>query len=101
MRNRSYLFNVPRNPIIQVLSLIAFGVILIGAVLMGAIILAAVFGLAVIAAAVFSVRLWWLRRKLGRRRRESLRTARGGELIDVEYTVVTERERFDRSSPRR
>lgn len=99
IRNRAYLLKASGNPIVQVLSLVAFGVILIGAVLMGAILLAAVFGLAVIAAAVFSVRLWWLRRKLGRRDAESLRATRGGELIEAEYIVVTERDCFaDRSS---
>jgi len=91
MRNRLYALASSGNPLAQVLSIVAFGVVLIGAVVMGAVILALVFGLAVIAAAGFSVRLWWLRRKLGRRRPHVSDAAVGGRLIEAEYTVVTER----------
>ena len=90
MSNRLYTLGTSRNPVVQVLSLLAFGVLLIGAVLMGALILALVFGVAVIAAAAFSVRLWWLKRKLAR--------GQGGErpavgrLIHTEYIVVSERD---------
>lgn len=91
MRNRLYALASSGNPFVQVLSIVAFGVVLIGAVVMGAVILALVFGLAVIAAAGFSVRLWWLRRKLGRRGAGGMDTAAGGRLIEAEYTVVTER----------
>jgi|GEM_PF-2083298 len=89
--NRLYAIGAARNPVAQVLTLLAFGVVLIGAVVMGAVILTLVFGLAVVAAAAFSLRLWWLKRKLGWRRPESVRAATGGRLIEAEYTVVTER----------
>ncbi|HEX6993067.1 MAG TPA: hypothetical protein VF339_02875 [Gammaproteobacteria bacterium] len=89
--NRLYAIGAARNPAVQVLSLLAFGVVLIGAVVMGAVILTFVFALAVIAAAAFSVRLWWLKRKLGRRHSEAMQAATGGRLIEAEYTVVTER----------
>ena len=75
----------------QVLSLLAFGVVLIGVVLMGAVILAFVFGLAVIAAVGFSLRLWWLRRRLGRRRHDVVDAETAGRFIEAEYTVVKER----------
>jgi hypothetical protein len=60
------------------------------------VILAIVLGLAALLAAVFSVRVWWLRRKL---RKAPPRGAAGhgpasqtrGELIEAEYTVVSER----------
>jgi len=61
-----YFGTSSRNPLVQILSLIVFGVLLVGAVIMGAFVLVVVLGLAVIAAAVFSVRLWWIRRKLER-----------------------------------
>lgn len=89
--NRLYSLGVTRNPAVQVLSLLAFGVVLIGAVVMGAVILTVVFALAVVAAAAFSVRLWWLKRKIARRHSEAVRMATGGRLIEAEYTVVTER----------
>lgn len=90
MSNRLYALGASRNPVVQVLSLLAFGVLLIGAVLMGALILALVFGVAVIAAAAFSVRLWWLKRKLARG--HGAEPGAGGRLIHTEYVVVSERE---------
>jgi len=91
MSNRLYTFATSGNPFVQVLSLLAFGVVLIAAVVMGAVILSFVFGLAVIAAAAFSVRLWWLKRRLARRQPDGTDAAAGGRLIEAEYTVVTER----------
>lgn len=75
---------------VQVLSLLVFGVALIGAVLMGAVILSFVFGLAVIAAIVFSVRLWWLRRKVQRQGGRGSARDSGSRLIEAEYTIITE-----------
>lgn len=94
LNNRLYTLAASGNPILQVLSLLAFGVVLVGAVLMGAVILAFVFGAVVLAAMAFSVRLWWLRRKLGRRYSDAVQAAQAaheGRLIEAEYTVVTER----------
>lgn len=99
MSNRLYALGASGNPVVQVLSLLIFGVVLIGAVLMGAVIMAFVFGLAVIAAIVFSVRLWWLRRKFARRQAEHGRPqgrSRDPRLIEAEYTVLTERARSRR-----
>lgn len=93
MNGRLYTLGASGNPVVQVLSLLVFGVALIGAVLMGAVILAFVFGLAVIAAIVFSVRLWWLRRKMQRPGRGGERFGdMDGRLIEAEYTVIRERE---------
>ena len=94
MNGRLYALGTSGNPVVQVLSLLVFGVALIGAVLMGAVILSFVFGLAVIAAVVFSVRLWWLRRKVQRQHRGSgtYGAETDGRLIEAEYTVVRERE---------
>jgi membrane protein implicated in regulation of membrane protease activity len=94
MNGRLYALGTSGNPVVQVLSLVIFGVVLIGAVLMGAVILSFVFGLAVIAAIAFSVRLWWLRRKLQRRGRNDGAFAAQADrrLIEAEYTVVRERE---------
>jgi uncharacterized iron-regulated membrane protein len=92
MNGRLYTLVASGNPLVQVASLVIFGVVLIGAVLMGAVILAFVFGFAVIAAMAFSVRLWWLRRKLQRAQGDGgYRSEHGGRLIEAEYTVVRER----------
>jgi len=90
MSNRLYAFGVSGNPIVQVLSLLAFGVALIGAVLMGAVILSFLFGVAVVGAIAFSIRMWWLKRRLGRRPGSAAGRSQG-RLIHTEYTVVTER----------
>lgn len=88
---------MPQNPFLQVLYLLAGGVVLIGAVLMGAVILSFVFGFALIVGAAFWIRLWWLRRKLRRAggRPQPGAGSQAGKTIEVEYTVVEERETRD------
>jgi predicted membrane metal-binding protein len=96
MHDRLYTLRLPGNPVLQVLSLLAAGVVMIGAVLLGAVLLAFVLGFAMLAGAVFLVRLWWLRRKLQKAARRG--AADAGRVIEVEYTVVDEqkpRERRD------
>ncbi len=90
MSNRLYTLGASGNPLVQVLSLLAFGVVLIVAVLMGAVILSFLFGVAVVAAIAFSIRMWWAKRKLGRRPGPAASRPQG-HLIHTEYTVVTER----------
>jgi hypothetical protein len=99
MPPRSYRFNAPTNPFLQVLYFIVGGVLLIGAVLMGAVILAVALGIAIILGLVIYVRIWWLRRRLrqsGRSQSDrnpsgSGRT-QGDDVLEVEYTVVDERD---------
>jgi hypothetical protein len=62
MNGRYFSFGKPSHPLVQVLSLLVFGVVLVGAVIMGAVVLAALVGLGIIAFAVFKLRAWWLRR---------------------------------------
>ena len=90
MNGRPTLAAASGNPLAQLASLLAFGLLLVIAVVMGAVILAVVLGLAVLAAIGLWLRLWWLRRKLGR---AGVRTGDGhaafsGRLIEAEYTVV-------------
>jgi uncharacterized iron-regulated membrane protein len=101
MNARPNVFGLPGGPLMQVVSGLVFALLLIVAVVLGAAILAAIVGVAVLAWIVFSVRLWWLRRKLGPR--GAVRspgeepTRPEGRLIDAEYTVLGERD----SSPGR
>lgn len=95
MSGRINLQRMPRNPIAQALSLLAFGVVLIIAILMGAIVLAFVIAFAAVAAVVFWLRMWWLTRKMRRRQSRagaSQRGDSGSEYIEVEYRVVDERD---------
>lgn len=93
MAPRNYILTPPTNPFLQVLYVAFGGIVLIGAVLMGAVILAFALGLALIAGIVVYIRVWWLKRKLGRTHQ-----AAGGpggdaanvEVLEVEYTVVSE-----------
>jgi membrane protein implicated in regulation of membrane protease activity len=96
MNLRPPVFGAPGGPLAQFFALLVFGALLVVAVVMGAVILAAILGLAVIAWTVFSVRLWWLKRKLGGRaaheRGPQPPNQPGGQLIDAEYTVLGERD---------
>lgn len=116
------IFNWPTstNPVVQVLSVLAMGVVLIGAVLIGAVILAVALGLAIVAAIVFYLRIWWLRRRFARAvqghrgaggsrdpsgqgsgtRRQSGGGSEDARTIEVEYTVVDERDPRDPRDPR-
>jgi membrane protein implicated in regulation of membrane protease activity len=107
MNGRIYNWRMSTNPFVQVLWLIALGVVLIGAVLIGAVIVAFALGLALIASVVFYIRLWWLRRKFMRARagqegsadrqqRSSRDTRTDSRTIEVEYTIVDERDTRDR-----
>jgi hypothetical protein len=88
---------MPQNPFLQVVYFLVGGLLVIGAVLMGAVILAFVLGLVLIFGIVFWIRLWWLRRKLRRAGfgEQPGPGAQTGKTIEVEYTVVEERESRD------
>jgi hypothetical protein len=91
MTSRSFSFGNSGNPLVQVLSLLVFGVVLVGAVIMGAFVLAALVGLAVIAFVVLKVRAWWLRRRSGGRGPTGGgpgRPAKGIRYIEGEYEVI-------------
>lgn len=93
MAPRNYILTPPTNPILQVLYFVIGGIVLIGAVLMGAVILSVALGLALIGGIVVYIRFWWLKHQLLRKRQ-----ATGGrspdaasvEVLEVEYTVVSE-----------
>jgi len=63
MNGRVFSFGSSGNPLVQILSLLAFAVLLAVALIMGAVVITVILGLAVIAGIVLSVRVWWLRRK--------------------------------------
>lgn len=97
MNPRQIGLRLSGNPFAQALSLLVFAVLLVAAVVMGAVILAAVVGVAVLAWIGFSLRLWWLRRKLGRGAAAGGQSGaqpppQSGRLIDAEYTVLDERD---------
>ena len=100
MPPRLYTIRTSNNPIIQVLYFLIGGVLLIGAVIIGGVILAFVFGFAVILGIVIYLRVWWLKRKFAKSGRASgtgPRNSSTEEVIEVEYTVVEERD--DRDPP--
>jgi uncharacterized iron-regulated membrane protein len=98
MPPRIYTVRPPTNPILQVLYFLVGVVLLIGAVFMGAVILAVVLGLAVIFGIVIYIRVWWLKRKFARAGRGSTAgpsKSNQSEVIEVEYTVIDERDERD------
>jgi hypothetical protein len=89
MNSRSFSFGRPGNPLVQVLSLLVFGVVLVGAFIMGAVVLAAIVGLAVIAFIVLKLRAWWLRgRSRGRSGGPGPGPPKGIRYIEGEYEVI-------------
>jgi membrane protein implicated in regulation of membrane protease activity len=93
MAGRQFYFGSSSNPLVQILSLLVFGVLLAGAFILGTFVLIGFIGLAFVGAAVFSVRLWWLRRKLARRMKENGgpgpgREGEGPYVIEGEFEVL-------------
>ena len=91
MNGRPFSFGSSGNPLVQILSLLVFGVVIVGAVIMGAFVLLAFLGVAAIGFIVFAIRGWWLRRKLRGRGPEDGgpgRPAKGGRYIEGEYKVI-------------
>lgn len=95
MNGRQFTFGASGNPLVQVVSLLVFGVFAVAAVIMGAFVLLAFLGVAIIGFVVLSVRGWWLRRKLRGRaapfaaeRPPPGGVERGARLIEAEYVVV-------------
>ena len=71
----------------------------LGAVLIGGFILAIALALGVILGVIVYIRMWWLRRKFARSGKApgtGHRGAANDEVIEVEYTVVSERDDGDR-----
>jgi uncharacterized iron-regulated membrane protein len=97
MSGRIFITGPSTNPLMQVVYLLLGGLVLIGALLMGAVILAFVLGFALIFGIVIWVRVWWLRRKMLRARDAQAPPgsqsthSESGRVIEVEYTVVDER----------
>jgi len=99
MAPRSYSLNLPTNPVLQVVYFVVGGILVIGAVLMGAFLLAIAFGLAIVVGVFVLVRVWWLKRKIARSAfgdgTAGGPASRGGsssDLLEVEYSVVEERD---------
>lgn len=98
MNRRIYIGRASANPLVQFLSFVLVGLGLVAAVLMGAVFLSIILTVAVLIGAVVWVRLWWLSRKIRRRmgaapdREFSETDTSGRRVIDVEYTVVEERD---------
>lgn len=90
MRRRAYLFS--SNPLVEAVSLLAAVVMAVIAFIFGAVLLALVVGLIAIGVLAFSVRLWWLRRKLGS---AAARPANQPQVIEAEYTVIERTTRQD------
>jgi len=90
MNGRPFSIGASGNPLVQILSLVVFGVVIVGAVIMGAFVLLAFVGFAAIAVLVLAIRGWWLRRKLGGGAPTGGEPgpAKGVRYIEGEYEVV-------------
>jgi membrane protein YdbS with pleckstrin-like domain len=93
MPQRIYTFGKSSHPILQVLYFIIGTVLLIGALLVGAVILSIAIGVAAVVGLIVFIRVWWLNRKI---ERGDYRRRSGNDTIEVEYTVLRERDDDDR-----
>ncbi len=89
MSPSAYKLQFSRNPLVQIAAIVVVVLVTVGAVFLGAIVLSFFVGLAILAWLGLTIRLWWLRRRM--RRSDTGRSAQGGEILEVEYTVVEER----------
>ncbi|HEX5047621.1 MAG TPA: hypothetical protein VFX89_10910 [Gammaproteobacteria bacterium] len=101
MSTRQFTFRTSGNPLVQALWMVVGIALLVAAVIMGALVVTVLLAVGVVAAAVFAVRVWWLRRKLEREGAFGASPGPSGEgaaerhepqLIEAEYTVVSERD---------
>jgi hypothetical protein len=92
MAQRLFTFSPPSNPLLQVVYILIGGLLLIGAIVMGAVVLAIGLGLAVILGIAVYLRVLWLNRKLRRSARQASTSTAKGDLLEVEYSVVDERD---------
>jgi len=103
MPPRTYTIRPPANLILQVLYFVGGGILLIGAVIVGAVVLAFVLGFAIVIGLVIYARVWWLSRKLVRGQATSGSGPgagpSGSKVLEVEYTVVSERDEHDPRDP--
>ena len=78
----------PTNPFVQALGFVVGIVLFIGAVLLGGLVIAALMGFLLVAGLIIYVRVWWLTRKAGLRRRED-------SFVEAEYQVIEPSTRDD------
>jgi hypothetical protein len=86
MASRLYLQRGPGHPIVQGASLAVFAVVGFVVIVLGAVVLSIFLTGALVVAAAFLARRWWLLRKS-----EALARRQGGNIIDAQYQVVSER----------
>ncbi len=89
MSQSAYKLQFSRNPLVQIAAVVVAVLVTVGAVFLGVIVLSFFVGLAILAWLGLTIRLWGLRRRM--RRGETGHSAQGGEILEVEYTVVEER----------
>ena len=94
-----YISPPPMNPLARLLAALVGVLALVGAFFFGIFIFAIAIALGLIAWLAFTVRVWWLRRKLGfgeaapddaaRRQPPGEPGQGGGDVIDGEYEVIS------------
>lgn len=97
-----YIAPPPMNPLSRLLAGVLGVLALVGAFFFGLFVLALVAGIGLFVWLAFTLRVWWLRKRMGVTRHESAadvrqdrpggQSASEGEIIDAEYTVVSRRD---------
>lgn len=88
------------NPLARLLAALLAALALVGAAFFGLVVIALVVGLGLLAWVILTLRMWWIRRQVGRTggRGRSGESTRGGaesqdkgRVIDADYEVVSRR----------
>ena len=98
---RYYLAPPPNGPLSRIVAAVFAVLTLVGAFFFGMIVLALAVGLGLLAWLGVTLMMWWSRRQ-GERRTDSSRRAgspgqgvheaRGGDIIDADYEVISQRD---------
>lgn len=86
-----YISQAPANPVTRFIAALVASICLVGAFFFGLVILAAVAVLIAFFGLVLWLRAWWLRRRSSADPVQREGTVRSGEILEGEYTVISER----------
>jgi len=87
-----YISPPPQNPLARMLALIIAVFAMAGAFMIGMVAFMVVAGVGLISGLAIWLRVAWIKRKLGKSNTHPQQPTASGEVLEAEYTVVSERD---------